>query len=63
MDPLAEACRETIERGSKSFAAAARLSDPKTRESATMLYEWCRYCDDQVDGQILGFEDASLDTN
>jgi phytoene synthase len=62
MDPLAEACRETIERGSKSFAAAARLFDPRTRESATMLYAWCRYCDDQVDRQILGFEGLSPDT-
>jgi phytoene synthase len=62
MDPLAEACRETIARGSKSFAAAARLFDPRTRESATLLYAWCRYCDDQVDGQILGFENASPDS-
>jgi phytoene synthase len=47
--------RQTIERGSKSFAAAARLLDRNTRESAHMLYAWCRYCDDQIDTQHLGF--------
>ena len=40
-----------IERGSRSFGAAAKLFDTHTRESAYMLYAWCRYCDDQIDGQ------------
>jgi phytoene synthase len=44
-----------IRKGSKSFSAASRLFDRTTRESAYMLYAWCRYCDDQVDGQELGF--------
>ena len=44
----------TIERGSGSFAAAARLFDAHTRASAVMLYAWCRHCDDAVDGQVLG---------
>ncbi len=44
-----------IRKGSKSFSAASRLFDRETRESAYMLYAWCRYCDDQVDGQELGF--------
>jgi phytoene synthase len=43
-----------IRRGSKSFAAAARLFDGPTRESACMLYAWCRHCDDEIDGQIHG---------
>lgn len=46
---------ETIEVGSKSFAAAARLFDAATRRSVLMLYAWCRHCDDVVDGQELGF--------
>lgn len=50
---LAES-RAAIEQGSKSFAAAARLFDPATREAAVMLYAWCRHCDDVVDGQVLG---------
>ncbi len=43
-----------IRKGSKSFAAAARLFDRETRESATLLYAWCRYCDDVIDDQVLG---------
>lgn len=43
-----------LERGSTSFAAAARLLGPRARESAALLYAWCRYCDDVVDGQVLG---------
>ncbi|WP_120994736.1 phytoene/squalene synthase family protein [Stutzerimonas urumqiensis] len=42
--------------GSKSFAAAARLFDPRTRQSAVMLYAWCRHCDDVIDGQSLGHD-------
>ncbi|USI74360.1 phytoene/squalene synthase family protein [Sphingomonas morindae] len=44
----------TIAAGSKSFAAAARLFDPATRERAMLLYAWCRACDDLADGQALG---------
>jgi phytoene synthase len=46
--------RETIAKGSKSFAAASRLFDPRTRERAQLLYAWCRACDDIADGQQLG---------
>ncbi|MEO1720508.1 MAG: squalene/phytoene synthase family protein, partial [Pseudomonadota bacterium] len=46
--------RDRIERGSKSFAGAARLFDADTRASAYMLYAWCRHCDDVIDGQDLG---------
>ena len=54
-DPrLVAAAADTISKGSKSFAAAARLFDPPTRESAILLYAWCRHCDDVVDGQVLG---------
>jgi phytoene synthase len=33
---------------------ASRLFDRTTRERAWLLYCWCRHCDDQADGQILG---------
>ncbi len=49
---------QTIEVGSKSFAAAAKLFPPATRRSVLMLYAWCRHCDDVVDGQELGFAAA-----
>ena len=53
-DPVLVRCREAIGAGSKSFAHAARLFDPRTRDAAHLLYAWCRYCDDQIDGQTLG---------
>lgn len=55
MEDIVELSRQTIERGSKSFAAAARIFDPDTRASAYLLYAWCRHCDDITDGQDLGW--------
>ncbi len=52
---VSEASRESIAAGSKSFATAARLFDPVTRDSARLFYSWCRHCDDVVDGQVSGF--------
>ena len=46
--------RESIARGSKSFAAASTLFDRPTRERAWLLYAWCRRCDDIADGQDHG---------
>jgi phytoene synthase len=43
-----------IRAGSKSFAAASRLFDARTRHLTWALYAWCRHCDDVVDGQELG---------
>lgn len=57
-DPVIRHSRQMIERGSRSFAAAARLFGPAVRTRAYMLYAWCRYCDDQIDGQELGFARA-----
>jgi phytoene synthase len=51
---LLDQATQTIDVGSKSFAAAARLFDRTTRQSVAMLYLWCRHCDDVVDGQVLG---------
>ncbi|MGC3873440.1 15-cis-phytoene synthase CrtB [Halomonas sp. GXIMD04776] len=53
-DALDRHAAETIQAGSKSFATAARLFDPKTRRSVMMLYTWCRHCDDVIDDQHLG---------
>lgn len=41
--------RETIRKGSKSFAAASLFFSKKQKEAAWRLYSWCRYCDDQID--------------
>lgn len=65
MTPAARAAlvahaRATIARGSKSFAAAARLFDPATRARAELLYAWCRACDDLADGQVLGHGTARV---
>jgi len=54
MDAVIDQSREAIRAGSKSFAAAARLFDARTRTSVYMLYRWCRHCDDVIDGQTLG---------
>jgi 15-cis-phytoene synthase len=51
---LVAAAQQSIARGSKSFAMASRLFDPKTRERAWLLYSWCRKCDDIADGQDGG---------
>ena len=51
---IVAAARDSIARGSKSFAAASRLFDRTTRERAWLLYAWCRACDDIADGQEMG---------
>ena len=52
MDQLVEHGQSVIEKGSKSFAAAARLFDPDTRAGAYLLYAWCRHCDDVIDDGV-----------
>ena len=58
MDAVVANSREMIRLGSRSFALAAKLFDADTRHHAYMLYAWCRYCDDQIDGQNLGMKSA-----
>jgi len=53
-DPVLEAAHAAIRQGSKSFALASRLFDGPTRDRATLLYAWCRHCDDVIDGQWRG---------
>jgi phytoene synthase len=60
MDHVVDHGQAVIEKGSKSFAAAAKLFDPETRGRAYMLYAWCRHCDDQTDDQELGFDGSQL---
>jgi phytoene synthase len=60
-DSVVATSRDSIQRGSTSFAAAARLFDPRIREDAYMLYAWCRHCDDEIDGQVLGHGAVGLD--
>ncbi|WP_391528465.1 15-cis-phytoene synthase CrtB [Photorhabdus akhurstii] len=52
---------QIMEQGSKSFASVTRLFDTATRHSTMMLYAWCRYCDDIIDGQELGKQISSVD--
>ena len=53
-DALVAIARDSIARGSTSFAMASKLFDRKTRERAWLLYSWCRKCDDIADGQDHG---------
>ncbi|MEM9600091.1 MAG: phytoene/squalene synthase family protein [Pseudomonadota bacterium] len=53
-DSLAQQGRESIKAGSKSFALASKVLPPRIRDDASMLYAWCRYCDDVIDGQEMG---------
>lgn len=53
-DEVLAQARASIAAGSKSFALASKLFDPATRDLATLLYAWCRHCDDVIDGQALG---------
>jgi phytoene synthase len=58
---LVEHARESIERGSTSFALASKLFDRQTREQAWLLYYWCRRCDDIADGQDHGGTMSTVD--
>ena len=56
-DEMAAYGRRSITQGSKSFALASLLFGKEMQADAHMLYAWCRYCDDVIDGQSFG-EDA-----
>lgn len=58
---LVAAARDSIAKGSKSFAMASKLFDPATRERAWLLYAWCRACDDLADGQSHGHALSAVD--
>lgn len=52
--PAPAAAAAALQRGSLSFALAARFLGDPARSGVTALYWWCRHCDDVVDGQELG---------
>ena len=56
LQDLLRVSEEAIAKGSKSFAAAARLFKPDTRHDVVMLYAWCRHADDLIDGQSFGHD-------
>lgn len=63
-DPAADLrafSRETIAKGSKSFALASLLFGEEMQADAQMLYAWCRHCDDVIDGQTLGGDAPDAD--
>ena len=60
-DTVLDHSRQSMEQGSKSFAAAARLFPAAIRDDAWMLYSWCRHCDDEIDGQVLGHGAVGID--
>lgn len=41
--------RRILRRHARSFSWAARLMPARVRDDATLLYAWCRRCDDAVD--------------
>lgn len=51
---LVSNARQTILRGSKSFAAASHLFERTVRERVWLLYAWCRRSDDIIDAQDHG---------
>jgi 15-cis-phytoene synthase len=53
-EDLVREARRSIRKGSKSFAFASLVFDKGTRERASLLYAWCRRCDDLADGQDHG---------
>lgn len=46
---LQTASRKSIQVGSLSFSLASRLFEPERRDAASLLYSWCRHCDDKID--------------
>ncbi len=46
---IIDRCRSMIRVGSKSFAAASLIFNKDDRAAASLLYGWCRYCDDAID--------------
>lgn len=53
-------CREILERNSKSFALAARLLSPGSRDAAAAVYAFCRGVDDAIDDAPLYAQEAAL---
>ena len=52
-----------IKKGSKSFYFASRFFDSTTRQDCWDLYQWCRYCYDQIDNPPAGKPPAKILSN
>lgn len=48
-DLVLRECRQILEHNSKSFALAARLLSPDSRDAAAAVYAFCRRVDDAID--------------
>lgn len=55
-------CREIMEHNSKSFALAARLLPPASRDEAAAVYAFCRRVDDAIDGAPPEAQAGALQT-
>lgn len=55
--------RAVIRKGSKSFSFASRLLARDQRQAAMMLYSWCRYCDDRIDGKDRSTPSSTKEKN
>jgi phytoene synthase len=53
-------CREVLEQNSKSFALAARLLPPRSRDRAAAVYAFCRRVDDAIDEAPAAQHEAAL---
>lgn len=60
-DAVLDHSRLSMKQGSKSFATASKLFPKEIRNDAWMLYAWCRHCDDEIDGQVLGHGAIGID--
>jgi phytoene synthase len=54
MDVITEHAHQSIKQGSRSFSLASKFLPKRYRDDVAMLYAWCRYCDDVIDGQEMG---------
>ena len=54
MDAVAAHSEQAMAKGSGSFHLATRMFGRALREDVWQLYAWCRYCDDEIDGQDHG---------
>lgn len=59
-DAVLHACREIMEHNSKSFALAARLLPPASRDKAAAVYAFCRRVDDAIDGAAAHAQESAL---
>ncbi|WGS66223.1 squalene/phytoene synthase family protein [Enterobacteriaceae bacterium ET-AT1-13] len=45
-----------IKKGSKNFNFSCFFLNSTVKKNILILYSWCRYCDDIIDNEILGFK-------